>query len=49
MLVLFSEDSMIHPKETAHFMGVNENDDVVDLKESEFYKNDLIGLRALNE
>lgn len=48
-LVMFTEDSVIHPKETAHFM-TNDADykKVAPLYESDFYVKDYIGLRALD-
>jgi len=46
---MFTEDSVIHPKETAHFM-TNDADykKVAPLYESDFYVKDYIGLRALD-
>ena len=47
---MFTEDSVIHPKETAHFM-TNDADykRVVPLNETDFYNQDYIGLKALDE
>lgn len=46
---MFNNDHMIFPKETAHFRQLNENDELIGLEESEFYRQDLLGLRKLNE
>lgn len=45
LLIMFSNDHMIHPKETAHFQELDENDELVPLKESSFYVKDLLGLK----
>lgn len=49
LFVMFSEDTMIFPKETAHFGFYNEKGDVISVNETDFYTNDYIGLRQLNE
>jgi palmitoyl-protein thioesterase len=49
LLIKFSKDTMIIPKETAWFQFYDENKKLVDLTESEFYKEDFIGLKKLNE
>lgn len=46
---MFSEDTMIYPKETAWFQGLDKNGKVQPLEDSEFYKQDLIGLKTLKE
>ena len=48
-LGMFTKDTMIYPKETAWFQSVNEHGQVVPLQDSDFYKNDFIGLKALND
>lgn len=40
---------MIHPKETAWFQQWNDNEDLIELQDTEFYKSDYIGLKTLNE
>lgn len=40
---------MITPIETAWFQYWDTNQNVIDLAESDFYKDDLIGLRQLND
>lgn len=40
---------MIYPKETAWFQGLDKNGKVQPLKESDFYKQDYIGLKSLDE
>ena len=50
MLVMFTEDTMVYPKESEWFQTLDDKDkSVVPLEDSDFYKNDLIGLKALNE
>lgn len=49
LLIKFKEDTMIIPRETAHFEFFDENDNVISLKDSEFYKGDFIGVRKLIE
>jgi palmitoyl-protein thioesterase len=50
MLVMFSNDTMISPKETAHFETHNEGyKRVVPVNETDFYKNDYIGLKSLDD
>ena len=49
LLIKFKEDTMIIPRETAHFEFFDENDKVISLKDSEFYKADFIRVRKLIE
>jgi palmitoyl-protein thioesterase len=50
LLIKFNNDSMIIPKETAWFQFYSKiSNEVEKLEESEFYKNDLIGLKQLIE
>lgn len=49
MLVMFTEDSMVYPKESEWFQELNELMQVEPLEKSAFYKSDLIGLKQLNE
>ena len=49
LLIKFSEDTMIIPKETAWFQFYDETRQVKDITESEFYKEDFIGFRKLSE
>lgn len=49
MLVKFTKDTMIHPKETAWFEELDANGNRIDLENTKLYKEDLIGLRALRE
>lgn len=49
MLVMFTEDTMVYPKESEWFQTLGDKDrKVVPLEDSAFYQNDLIGLAALN-
>lgn len=47
VLIKFSKDSMIYPKESAWFEFIDQNDNVIPLKNSSFYLNDNIGLAQL--
>ena len=47
LLIKFADDTMIIPKETAHFGFLNEKDELQSLEKSEVYLTDLIGLRQL--
>ena len=50
MLVMFEQDTMVYPKESEWFQTLDSSDkSVVALEDTDFYKNDLIGLKALNE
>jgi palmitoyl-protein thioesterase len=46
---MFTEDTMIYPKETAWFQGLDKHGQVVKLEDSDFYKEDYIGVKSLNE
>jgi palmitoyl-protein thioesterase len=50
MLVMFSEDTVVYPKESEWFQQLNQDLVTVEaLEDSSFYKEDLIGLRSLIE
>jgi len=51
VLIMFSKDTMIIPKETAHFGFYKDHTrtEVVALEDSDLLKNDDIGLKALSE
>ena len=49
MLVMFTEDTMVYPKESEWFQELNELMNVEPLEKSTFYQSDLIGLKSLNE
>ena len=49
VLIQFKRDTMITPKQSAFFQELDENHNLVDMKETEIYKNDLFGLKTLNE
>lgn len=49
MLVMFTEDTMVYPKESEWFQELNELMKVEPLEKSTFYQSDLIGLKTLNE
>ncbi|CDW83133.1 palmitoyl-protein thioesterase 1-like [Stylonychia lemnae] len=49
LFIMFSEDTMIYPKETAWFWQLQADGTVLPVNQTSFYKNDLIGLRALDE
>jgi palmitoyl-protein thioesterase len=47
MFVMFTEDTVIYPKESSWFWELQEDNTILPLNETEFYKQDLIGLRTL--
>merc|ERR1719361_280854 len=50
MLVMFEQDTMVYPKESEWFQTLDSSDkSLVALEDTDFYKNDLIGLKTLNE
>ena len=49
MLIKFSEDTMIYPKETAWFQQVDTDGKVLPLNATAFYNEDYIGLKKLTE
>lgn len=49
MFVKFTNDTMIYPKETAWFWQLQADGSIIPVQETDFYKNDLIGLRALEQ
>ena len=49
VLIAFKRDTMITPKYSAHFGEYNKNHEVVDMKDTESYKNDLFGLKTLDK
>jgi len=49
LLIKFTEDTMIYPKETAWFQTVDANDVVQPLNATDFYNKDYIGLKNLVE
>ena len=49
VLIAFKQDTMITPKDSAHFGEYDKNHKVVEMKDTEIYKNDLFGLKTLDE
>lgn len=49
LFVMFSEDTVIFPKETAWFWQLQKDQTILPVNQTDFYKNDLIGLRTLEE
>lgn len=49
MLVMFTEDSVVYPKESEWFQELNSFMKVEPLEKSAFYQSDLIGLKTLND
>ena len=49
ILIAFKRDTMISPKESAHFGEYDEKHKVLDMKDTDIYKNDLFGLKTLDE
>ena len=46
---MFSNDTMIYPKETAWFHELQADGTILPYNQTEFYQKDFIGLKALNE
>jgi palmitoyl-protein thioesterase len=50
MLVKFDQDTVIYPKETAWFQSLDtDGKTVLPLNGTQFYQEDFIGVKALNE
>lgn len=47
--MMFSEDTMVYPKESEWFQELDKFGRVMPLENSDFYKNDYLGVKALNE
>ena len=48
-LMMFTQDTMVYPKESEHFQQLDANGEVQALEDSDWYKNDSLGLKTLNE
>lgn len=49
MLIGFKNDKMISPKESAEFAEYNENFDLIPMNQTKAYKDNLFGLKTLDE
>jgi palmitoyl-protein thioesterase len=49
MFVMFDADTMIYPKETAWFHELQADGSILDVKQTQLYQEDHIGLRTLDE
>ena len=49
LLMMFTEDTMVHPKESEWFQQIDESGNLQALEDSDFYKEDYIGLAALDK
>ena len=49
MLVMFNQDTVIYPKQTAWFQTLDDKGEVLPLNATDFYNNDYIGLKSLTE
>ena len=49
LLMMFSQDSMVYPKESEWFQQLDSEGNVQPLEEADYYINDTLGLRTLNE
>lgn len=47
LLVMFDQDTMIHPKETAWFQQMDVEGNVMELDDTDFYNQDFIGLKEM--
>ena len=49
VLIQYKRDTMISPRQSAHFEELDENHNVIPMKDTEIYKKDLFGLKTLDE
>jgi palmitoyl-protein thioesterase len=49
MLVMFDADTVVYPRESEWFWELQANGSITKVEDTDFYKNDLIGLKQLNE
>jgi len=49
MLVKFTDDGMIFPPESAWFWQLQADETVLPVQETEFYEDDYIGLKSLDD
>ena len=49
VLIQYKRDTMITPAQSAHFNELDEKHNLVDMKDTLLYKNDLFGLKTLDE
>jgi palmitoyl-protein thioesterase len=49
LLIKFTEDTMVIPRETSHFRFYNQENKIEELETTQFYKDDFIGVRQLVE
>ena len=49
MLVMFSEDTMIHPKTTSQWGSEDAKGNPIAMEDQDIYKNDIFGLKTVNE
>ena len=48
LFVMFSEDTIIYPKETAWFSQIQADGTILPVNQTSFYQNDLIGFKTLD-
>jgi hypothetical protein len=46
---MFSDDTVVYPRESEWFWELEADGSIKKLEDTDFYKNDLIGLKKLNE
>ena len=49
VLIQFKRDTMITPRQSAYFQELDENHNLVEMEDTQIYKEDLFGLKTLNE
>lgn len=49
MMVEFTKDTMIYPKETAIFGSLDAQGNHIKMEDQDIYKNDVFGLKTMNE
>lgn len=49
LLIMFTEDTMVYPKESEWFWEFDDNKNLLKVEDTDLYKNDEIGLKGLME
>jgi len=49
MFVMFSEDTVVYPRESEWFWELQADGSILKVEDTDFYKNDNIGLKTLME
>ena len=47
--MMFNQDSVVYPRESEWFQSFDENMELQPLEDSQWYQDDVLGLKTLNE